>query len=622
VTRSSAADAARPHELNRRLSIGLFVLLTGLAGWTAYLALHLPGRYSAEHWDLAWVGFDTGLIIVLGYTAWAAWFRRQILVATALVAATLLVCDAWFDVVMSFGGRDQWVTVATALLVELPLAGFFVWLARRIMLRTVTAFRAMSADPHTPPRRLRDAPLLFAETRTDAAVDPPEPVPPTVSAGEFVPYRAADGSEDHVGMAQPGAARPLDLSRLAAGREDATSGDAMPVISIPSLVSLFVAFFVVGLTSFGMAILQNLRSVPVRRGWLRSEDIDEGLALVQLYPGAVMVDLVAFIGYRTRRVRGAIVSVVGFVLPSLVLMLGLSWAYWSYGAGQSSAWLVRGLTAIVVGVLIHVTLDFAAKNAVGWLPAVLAVGGFAALVMRVNPLWAVLGGLVVGVVGLRPTVSQASPATEARASRSWSARRLGIAALPALVVATVAVVVAAMDGQFAALTGDMLKIGTVAFGNGATILPVLQHDVVGAHGWLTSSQFAAGIGFGQVTPGPFLITAGFVGYRVAGFWGGIAAVAAIFAPSVAMTTIAAELYSVLSRFPAVRAALRGVMAVFVGLLASVVVSLSPAVLAVPAAEVLAAAALVAVRVLRWNLLAVFGSGMAGWVIYLAATGHL
>jgi hypothetical protein len=184
VTRSSASDAARPHELNRRLSVGLFVLLVGLAGWTAYLALHLPGRFSAKHWDVAWVGFDAGLIIVLGYTAWAAWFRRQILVATALVAATLLVCDAWFDVVMSFGTRDQTLALATALLVELPLAGFFAWLARRIMLRTVTAFRAMSADPQTPPLRLRDAPLLFAETRTDPTTDPFEPAPRDENPGE------------------------------------------------------------------------------------------------------------------------------------------------------------------------------------------------------------------------------------------------------------------------------------------------------------------------------------------------------------------------------------------------------------------------------------------------------
>jgi hypothetical protein len=148
-------------DLSRWVSAGIVALLLGLIPWTAFLAVTLHGRFEARHWDVAWVGFDAVLIAVFAYTAWAAWFRRQILVATALVAATLLVCDAWLDVTMSFGTPDQTVTVATALLVELPLAGFLFWCAHRIMVRTVAAFRSLLGDDLVT-GRLSQAPLLFA----------------------------------------------------------------------------------------------------------------------------------------------------------------------------------------------------------------------------------------------------------------------------------------------------------------------------------------------------------------------------------------------------------------------------------------------------------------------------
>jgi chromate transporter len=131
--------------------------------------------------------------------------------------------------------------------------------------------------------------------------------------------------------------------------------------------------------------------------------------------------------------------------------------------------------------------------------------------------------------------------------------------VPLLVVTAAAIVAALTPGTLAALTADTAKIGTIAFGNGYTILPVLQQDVVNTHHWLTVEAFGAGIAVGQATPGPILITAAFVGFVVAGWWGGILAAIAIFAPSVAMTMVAAEIYPYLRRLPAVRGAIKGIM---------------------------------------------------------------
>jgi chromate transporter len=388
----------------------------------------------------------------------------------------------------------------------------------------------------------------------------------------------------------------------------------------PRIRELASTFFAIGLSSFGMAILQNIRTVPVRRGWLEREQIDEGLGLVQLYPGAMMVDLVAYVGYRTRRIAGALVAAAGFIAPSLGLMLLLSWLYGAYGTGAGFRSFAVGLQAIVVGVVLNVTVDFAAQHVHGRVEAAVAVAAFAFGVLGQNLVWGILTGLVVGAIVLRTTDRAIEAAAAAPVPSGVSLRRLGLALVPGVAVGAWALAAALGSGALASLSADMLKIGTVAFGNGSTILPVLQHDVVSSHHWLTQSEFATAVGFGQVTPGPFLITAAFVGYKLAGFSGGVVAAAAIFAPSVAMTTVAAELYGRLSRLRVVRGALAGVMAAFVGLLATVVLSLGRSAFPVPAALVLAAAAFAAVRWYRLNVLLVFLAGLGAWVLYLVLGG--
>jgi hypothetical protein len=166
-----------PGRHNHRISAVVVLVVAGMVPWTGYLAYALPARYDAQHWNVLWAGFDLALMAVLAYTAWAAWFRRQIMVATALVAGTLLVCDAWFDVVTSFGTSDMPISLVTALGGELPLAVFFFWLARRIMMRTVEAFHRATDAPGAPPR-LRDAPVLFATMRPPD-VAPDADVPPS-----------------------------------------------------------------------------------------------------------------------------------------------------------------------------------------------------------------------------------------------------------------------------------------------------------------------------------------------------------------------------------------------------------------------------------------------------------
>jgi hypothetical protein len=105
-----------------------------LFGWIAYLLEALPDSYRANHWKIAWVGFDFGMAVVLLVTSWALWKRRQVAIPGAMVSATFLVIDSWFDVVTSNTGWDQRLAIASAIFIEIP-AAFILFRFSRLTIR-------------------------------------------------------------------------------------------------------------------------------------------------------------------------------------------------------------------------------------------------------------------------------------------------------------------------------------------------------------------------------------------------------------------------------------------------------------------------------------------------------
>jgi hypothetical protein len=185
-----------PSRIGRLVAIGVGLTALALVPWMIYLGFTLPHRYVAGHWSLLWIGFDVIEFAVLASIAWMTWKRRQMMGAMALIAGTLLLSDAWFDVVTSWGGQGSQFTLMTALVVELPLAVFMYWLAFRAIQRTRTAGDALLSHsdpganqvlfgPPSTPRsqtQLSDAPVrspdrLIEEVRSlsselhDALVD-------------------------------------------------------------------------------------------------------------------------------------------------------------------------------------------------------------------------------------------------------------------------------------------------------------------------------------------------------------------------------------------------------------------------------------------------------------------
>jgi hypothetical protein len=123
-----------------------------LAGWIVILALTLHRNYTTTHWRLAWVGFDIAELAAFAATGWAFWRGRQIVIACLLVTGTLLCCDAWFDVILDLRTGDMWWSIASALIIELPLAFLMFNAARRLIrLSTLVAVSRVSERAEVPP---------------------------------------------------------------------------------------------------------------------------------------------------------------------------------------------------------------------------------------------------------------------------------------------------------------------------------------------------------------------------------------------------------------------------------------------------------------------------------------
>ena len=190
------AESVTPTPISqRRRRILIAACLVGvlvLAVWIGVLEVSLPRLYRAGGWRAAWVGFVVGLLLVFAATAWAAWRRRQVLIACLMVLATLLACDAWFDTTLDWGTRGFMVSLLSALLVELPLAVLALIGARRLIRLTAGRLEVLNGVPGPVPPFWR-VPLFgeYPGSYRSLLRKPPEPV----SAEAMDAVEAAEATE-------------------------------------------------------------------------------------------------------------------------------------------------------------------------------------------------------------------------------------------------------------------------------------------------------------------------------------------------------------------------------------------------------------------------------------------
>jgi chromate transporter len=402
-----------------------------------------------------------------------------------------------------------------------------------------------------------------------------------------------------------------------------------------TLGGLFLSFLKIGLVGFGggLAVIAQIRTLTVRkRHWLNEFEFAEGFALAQSLPGTAAGNVATYVGLKLRGWRGAGVAMGGFILPSMLLMIVLAILYRHLRYLPNTERLFHGLNAAVVA-LIVVTAWRMGKNTLlhrwQWIIGVLAcltVVAFGATVIEV-----VLAAGLVGVFidsfaekplqvwkrvrtassrrrrrivarltsGRRGRDSDGSKQSfvreyllralapermsqEVKNKESSKADETSMTAsvtkdgMHSIVPLGLAMPLMLKVGLLLTIGAVFLRIGSITFGGGFVMIPLIESEAVDAHHWLTHQEFADATALGQITPGPVLISATFIGYRVAGTLGALVATICIFLPSFLMTVAAG---SSLRRFrdnQIVQSFLRGVTPAVTGLLVAAAISIGRA----------------------------------------------
>jgi chromate transporter len=299
------------------------------------------------------------------------------------------------------------------------------------------------------------------------------------------------------------------------------------------------------------------RDLVEKRGWMSEADYKEGMAIAQLMPGPLAAQLAIYLGYAHFRLLGATLVGLAFVLPSFLMVLALGAAYRALGGIGWMQSVFYGVGAAVIGIIAmsawKLTRKNLGKDRLLW--AIFAVSLLVTVVTESEVIWLFLGaGLLAWFIRVPP---------------AWL-RRGSANAIGAPVAAVVAA--SAIDGaRLKQIALYFAYAGSFVFGSGLAIVPFLYSGVVKEYGWLTDRQFVDAVAVAMITPGPVVITTGFIGYLVQGFWGAVVAAVATFLPCYLLTIIPAPYFKRHGKRPAILAFVDGVTAAAIGAIAGAVI---------------------------------------------------
>ena len=335
---------------------------------------------------------------------------------------------------------------------------------------------------------------------------------------------------------------------------------------MPTLLSLFTAFLRLGLTAFGgPSMVAFIRKLAVeQRHWLSEEAFRDGVALCQMIPGATAMQAAAYVGFITRGVRGAAASFIGFGLPALVLMMVLAALYTQTRTLPAIVSAFNGLQAIVIAIVTSAAVSFGRNTLKSGRHILTALTAAVLFALNVDPMAVIL---IAALLGLLFNNQLFTPRAASAAAGTRSSAKPFLLLLAAVAASFLLLLI--VQRPLFELAALMFRIDLFAFGGGFASVPLMFHEIVEARGWLDGPTFLDGIVLGQITPGPIVITATFVGYLLYGPLGGLIATAGVFSPSFLMVIGLAPYFDRLRSSRRFNQAIGGVLCSFVGLLATV-----------------------------------------------------
>jgi chromate transporter len=324
------------------------------------------------------------------------------------------------------------------------------------------------------------------------------------------------------------------------------------------------------------------REIVQRRRWLDESEFLGMYAACNLIPGPSSTELAIFLGYRRAGWRAMMLAGVLFILPAMLIMVAIAWAYTDYRSTAGAAAIFYGLRPVIVAVVLWALVELAGRVLLRPLAVLIALGGLGLGLFSVYPLLVLMSGAVVvllvetGRPAARPTAPLLFPLGAVALDAGWP----NLARLPLLFL-------------------TFLKIGAISYGSGYVLLAFLHADFVQNLHWLSDRQLLDAVALGQATPGPVFTTATFLGYVFAGVPGALLATLAIFLPGFLFVPFLEPLVRFARDRPLVSAMLDGVNAAVLGLIAAVTMQIArTALVDVPTALIVLGSFLV---LRRWPL---------------------
>ena len=374
------------------------------------------------------------------------------------------------------------------------------------------------------------------------------------------------------------------MTNLADGSAPAEQTAIGPTYSLWQITEYFLRLGTLGFGGPVALVGYMHRDLVEQRKWISESEYKEGLTLAQLMPGPLAAQLAIYLGYVHYSVIGATLVGVGFVLPSFLMVVALGWAYQAYGGLTWMQSVFYGVGASVIAIILvsayKLTLKTIGKDKLLW--AIYLVSGAVTVITENEMIALFLGaGLLTWMVKTPPKWGRSLPA----ASADGTATAIGLTPANAKPPSPTGSTTASMwIPPLAALplaaTDTLLKIaffftkaGAFVFGSGLAIVPFLYSGVVKEYGWLNEQQFLDAVAVAMITPGPVVITVGFIGYLVAGLEGATVAAVATFLPCYLLTIIPAPYFKKHGKRPGIVAFVDGVTAAAVGAIAGAVLVL-------------------------------------------------
>jgi chromate transporter len=342
---------------------------------------------------------------------------------------------------------------------------------------------------------------------------------------------------------------------------------------------LFFKFLKIGATSWGgyMALIAMIEKqfCQIDKA-IEEEKVVHAISLASVLPGPVAVNVVAYIGYQLKGIKGALVSMIAVLIPCFVLMVALSYVYLSYGNIPAFNNFFTGITPAVAALLISVAVTMSKKNVKDVAQIIIAVAALLSIFFIHSAYTTILVVVISAVAGyiiynkkIAAVHVEETNRMQIKVSKKFL-RTLALIVVPIIVLITVYF----LFDQYSSvqlykqilITFSGLSISQ--FGGGYVVIPAMQKVIVDSLHWLTGKQFTDAIAMGQITPGPIYISSTFIGYKLDGITGAFISTAAMFLPAACIMLLCTKFMDAIITSPVVKACFKGVTAAVAGMIAA------------------------------------------------------